>query len=77
MRLNIKRNSLSRRLFFSSAIWTLVVLPFAAAVLISLYRDAVERSFDARLNQYLEYLIAITSRLVLGNQGAWRGAACL
>jgi signal transduction histidine kinase len=61
MRLNIKRNSLSRRLFFSSAIWTLLVLPFAAAVLISLYRDAVERSFDARLNQYLEYLIAITS----------------
>ncbi len=37
------------------------MLPFAAAVLISLYRDAVERSFDARLNQYLEYLIAITS----------------
>ena len=61
MLLNIKRNSLSRRLFFSSAIWTLLVLPFAAAVLISLYRDAVERSFDARLNQYLEYLIAITS----------------
>lgn len=57
----MKRNSLSRRLFFSSAIWTLLVLPFAAAVLISLYRDAVERSFDARLNQYLEYLIAITS----------------
>ena len=41
MRLNIKRNSLSQRLFFSSAIWTLLVLPFAAAVLISLYRDAV------------------------------------
>ncbi|WP_088348521.1 MULTISPECIES: ATP-binding protein [Rhodomicrobium] len=57
----MKRNSLSRRLFFSSAIWTLLVLPFAAAVLVSLYRDAVERSFDARLNQYLEYLIAITS----------------
>ena len=37
------------------------MLPIAAVVLISLYRDAVERSFDARLNQYLEYLIAITS----------------
>ena len=57
----MKHNSLSRRLFLSSALWTLLVLPFAAAVLISLYRDAVERSFDARLNQYLEYLIAITS----------------
>jgi len=57
----MKRNSLSRRLFFSSALWTLLVLPFTGAVLISLYRDAVERSFDARLNQYLEYLIAVTS----------------
>jgi signal transduction histidine kinase len=57
----MKRNSLSRRLFLSSAIWTLFVLPLAAAVLTSFYRDAVERSFDARLNQYLEYLIAITS----------------
>lgn len=57
----MKRNSLSRRLFLSSAIWTLLVLPIAAVVLISLYRNAVERSFDARLNQYLEYLIAITS----------------
>ena len=37
------------------------MLPFTGAVLISLYRDAVERSFDARLNQYLEYLIAVTS----------------
>jgi len=58
----MKRNSLSRRLFFSSAVWTLIVLPIAAVVLISLYRGAVERSYDARLNQYLEHLIAITSR---------------
>lgn len=57
----MNRNSLSRRLFLSSAVWALLVLPVAAVVLISLYRDAVERSFDARLNQYLEYLIAITS----------------
>lgn len=57
----MKRNSLSRRLFLSSAVWTLLVLPIAAVVLISFYRNAVERSFDARLNQYLEYLIAITS----------------
>ncbi len=57
----MKRNSLSRRLFFSSALWTLLVLPFAAAVLISLYYDAVEHNFDARLHQYVEYLIATTS----------------
>ncbi len=40
----------------------LLVLPFAAAVLISLYSDAVEHSFDARLHQNIEYLIATTSR---------------
>jgi signal transduction histidine kinase len=61
MDLKIRRNSLSRRLFLSSAVWTLLVLPIAAIVLISLYRGAVERSFDARLNQYLESLIATTS----------------
>jgi signal transduction histidine kinase len=61
MDLKIRRNSLSRRLFLSSAVWTLIVLPIAGIVLVSLYRGAVERSFDARLNQYLEYLIAITS----------------
>jgi signal transduction histidine kinase len=61
MDLKIRRNSLSRRLFLSSAVWTLLVLPIAGIVLVSLYRGAVERSFDARLNQYLEYLIAISS----------------
>lgn len=57
----MKRNSLARRLFLSSALWVLLVLPFAAVVLISLYHDAVERAYDARLHQYLEYLIATTS----------------
>ncbi|MGF1619614.1 MAG: ATP-binding protein [Rhodomicrobiaceae bacterium] len=57
----MKRNSLSRRLFLSSAVWTLLVLPIAGVILVSLYRDAVERSYDSRINLYLEYLIAITS----------------
>jgi len=57
----MRRNSLSRRLFLSSAVWTLLVLPIAGVILISLYRDAVERSYDSRINLYLEYLIAITS----------------
>lgn len=57
----MKRNSLSRRLFLSSALWTLLVLPFAAAVLISLYHDAVEHNVDARLHAYVEYLIATSS----------------
>ena len=51
-------NSLSFRLFASAAAWTLIVLPIAAVVLISLFRGAVERSFDARLNTFLTDLLA-------------------
>jgi signal transduction histidine kinase len=54
-------NSLAFRLVLSSAAWTLMVLSITAAVLISIYRDLVESNFDARLNQYLEYLIARSS----------------
>ena len=54
-------NSLAFRLVVSAAVWTLVVVPIAAILLISLYRQAVERSFDARLNVYLTSLIAATA----------------
>lgn len=55
-------NSLAFRLFASAAAWTLVVLPAAAIILISLYRQAVERNFDARLNVYLTSLVASTTQ---------------
>lgn len=51
-------NSLAFRLFAAAAAWSLLVLPVAALVLVSLYREAVERSFDARLNVYLTNLVA-------------------
>lgn len=54
----MRLNSLSFRLFASAAGWTLIVLPITAVILISLFRDAVERSFDARLNTYLTDLLA-------------------
>jgi signal transduction histidine kinase len=57
----MKPNSLAFRLVLSSAAWTLMVLSVTAAILISIYRDLVETSFDTRLNQYLEYLIARSS----------------
>ena len=57
----MRLNSLAFRLFVSAAVWTLVVVPIAAILLISLYRQAVERSFDARLNVYLTSLIAATA----------------
>jgi signal transduction histidine kinase len=58
----MRLNSLAFRLFASAAAWTLVVLPATAIILISLYRQAVERNFDARLNVYLTSLVASTSQ---------------
>ena len=54
-------NSLAFRLFASAAAWTLIVLPATAILLTSLYRNAVERNFDARLNVYLTNLVAATT----------------
>ena len=55
-------NSLAFRLFAAAAAWTLVVLPAAAILLTSLYRQAVEQNFDARLNVYLTSLVASTTQ---------------
>jgi signal transduction histidine kinase len=57
----MRPNSLAFRLFAYAAAWTLVVLPVTAFLLLSLYRQAVERNFDARLNVYLTSLIASTT----------------
>jgi len=57
----MRLNSLAFRLFASAVAWTLVVVPIAAILLISLYRQTVERSFDARLNVYLTSLVASTT----------------
>lgn len=54
-------NSLAFRLFASAAVWTLVALPITAVALVAIYRGAVERNFDARLNVYLTSLIADTA----------------
>jgi signal transduction histidine kinase len=58
----MRPNSLAFRLFASAAVWTLVVLPATAILLVSLYRHAVERNFDARLNVYLTSLVASTTQ---------------
>jgi signal transduction histidine kinase len=57
----MRLNSLAFRLFASAAAWTLIVLPATAILLSSLYRNAVERNFDARLNVYLTSLVAATT----------------
>jgi hypothetical protein len=57
----MRPHSLAFRLFASAAVWTLIVVPVAVVLLLSLYRHAVERNFDARLNVYLTSLIASTT----------------
>jgi signal transduction histidine kinase len=54
----MRPNSLAFRLFAAAAVWALVVLPITAIILISVYRGAVERNFDTRLNVYLTDLVA-------------------
>jgi len=58
----MRLNSLAFRLFAAAAAWTLIVLPATAILLVSLYRQAVERNFDARLNVYLISLVASTTQ---------------
>ncbi len=54
----MRGKSLALRLVISSAAWTLIILSITAAILISLCRDFLEDSFDQRINQSLENLIA-------------------
>ncbi len=54
----MRANSLALRLFVSATGWTVVILVGTAVLLSSLYRQAVERSFDHRLSVYLRTLVA-------------------
>ncbi|MEA2953385.1 MAG: hypothetical protein QOJ96_2905 [Alphaproteobacteria bacterium] len=54
----MRANSLALRLFLSATGWTVVILIVTAVVLSSLYRHAVERTFDRRLELYLRTLVA-------------------
>src|SRR5256885_14426046 len=51
-------SSLATRLFLSATAWVVVILILTGFALSSVYRQAVERSFDRRLNLYLRTLIA-------------------
>ncbi|MGD8767050.1 MAG: sensor histidine kinase, partial [Methyloceanibacter sp.] len=53
--------SLAFRLFVSAAAWVLMVIPIAAILLTSLYRQSIERNFDARLDVYMTSLIAAST----------------
>ncbi len=51
-------SSLSARLFISATVLVVAILFVTGIALSSLYQQAVERSFDRRLNLYLRTLIA-------------------
>jgi signal transduction histidine kinase len=58
----MRLNSLAVRLFATSAIWMLLVLPLAGMIIYRLYRDDVQASFDQRLAKLVNS-IAIDSLL--------------
>ena len=53
-----RTNSLAVRLFLSATAWTVIILVITGVVLSSVYRHAVERSFDRRLGVYLRTIVA-------------------
>ncbi|MBX3523241.1 MAG: sensor histidine kinase [Xanthobacteraceae bacterium] len=53
-----KAPSLARRLFLSATAVSMIVLVVIGIVLSSLYRNAVERAFDRRINVYLRNIVA-------------------
>jgi signal transduction histidine kinase len=54
----MRANSLALRLFIWATVWTVVVLIITGIALSTLYRHAVERAFDRRLDVYLRTLVA-------------------
>ena len=54
----MRANSLALRLFVSATAWAVVILLITGIILSSIYRQAVERAFDRRLNVYLRTLVA-------------------
>ena len=54
----MRANSLALRLFVSATAWAVVILLITGIVLSSIYRQAVERAFDRRLDVYLRTLVA-------------------
>jgi signal transduction histidine kinase len=54
----MRANSLALRLFIWATGWTVVILIITGVALSTLYRHAVERAFDRRLDVYLRTLVA-------------------
>ncbi|MDC7788679.1 sensor histidine kinase [Rhodoplanes sp. TEM] len=70
----MRANSLALRLFLSATAWTVIILLATGISLSSLYRQAVERSFDRRLGVYLRTLVA---EVAAPEEGTERGPLSL
>jgi signal transduction histidine kinase len=67
----MRASSLALRLFLSATAVTVVILVATGVILSSIYRDAVERSFDGRLGVYLRTLVAdVAAPEQSGDRGA-------
>lgn len=62
--------SLAFRLFVSAAAWIMVILLITGVVLVSIYRQAAEKSFDGQLQFYLRTLVADIADLDVGDRTA-------
>src|SRR5262249_61996220 len=67
----MRANSLALRLFLSATAWTVVILVATGIILSSIYHDAVERSFDRRLDVHWHTLVAdVAAPEQSGDRGA-------
>ncbi len=60
-KLSLQDQSIARRLFLSSAAWSLAILLVAGVILSAIYRSGTERAFDERLHVYLKSLVAVVA----------------
>lgn len=62
----MRLNSLAFRLFITSAIWTLLVLPIAGFIIYGLYKTDVQATFDGRLEKLVN---AVAVDAMAGTEG--------
>jgi signal transduction histidine kinase len=68
----MRLDSLAFRLFATAALWTLLALPLAGLIILSLYRQEVETSFDERIKTLLLVVYTDSSDHAQGEPGSPR-----
>ena len=65
----MRLDSLAFRLFATAVLWTLVALPLAGVIILSLYRQEVETSFDDRIKTLLLVVYTDSTERAAGEPG--------